>query len=128
MDAVERDNSSIAARFEGAVEDVRATQRSVAERLQKLEASDEGPRQAEAMRALEAELGKIAGQLYEGEQRTTHALGELRETVRDELNQSDIRTRAAISGVREEIADSEQRTRAAFGVIREDVTERESRT
>jgi localization factor PodJL len=128
METVERDNNSLAARFEGAVEDVRATQRSVAERLQRLEQSDEGPRQAEAMRALEAALGKIAGQLYEGEQRTTHALGELKETVRDELSQNEIRTRASISSVREEIADSEQRTRAAFGVMRDDMMERDTRT
>jgi hypothetical protein len=128
LDQVERENTSVAARFEGAIEELRHGSRNVNDRLRTLEEDDQGPRQAEAMRSLEAALGKIAGQLYEGEQRTQAAIGEIRQGVREELTQGEYRTRAAVGELREEISDSEQRARAAFGVLREELTEREHRT
>ena len=128
LDHVERENTSIAARFEGGIEELRLGQRRSDERLRALEDDDHTARQAEGMRSLEAALGKIAGQLYEGEQRTQASIGEIRQGVREELTQAEYRTRAATGELREEINDSEQRARAAFGVLREELTEREHRT
>jgi localization factor PodJL len=75
IEAAEREHVAVAARFEGAVEEVASEQSRVAERLRRMEAEAVGPRSAEALRALEGAVGKVANHLYEGETRTREALG-----------------------------------------------------
>ena len=77
IESVERDQGAVAARFDGALDDVRQTQAKSAERVRRLVDND-APR-IEAMKALEAALGKLAEKLYEGENKTRAALNELRE-------------------------------------------------
>jgi len=135
LELIERDQANITGRVEAAVD----------ERLRRLEQDDAGPRQAEAVRSLESSLGKIAVQLFEGEQRTANIFAELRsglaqtETrtqaavdgvraeVREELQGSELRTRAVIGELREEMTGAEHRARAAFAVLREELGETEGR-
>ena len=78
MENAEREQVQVAARFEGAFDEVRTEQARNAERLRQIEQEATGRRSAEAMRALEAALNKVAGQLYEGEARTREAIDVLR--------------------------------------------------
>jgi localization factor PodJL len=54
-----------------------------AERLQRLERDETAARAAEASKAMETALGKIANQLYEGDARTRAALTEMRDEMAD---------------------------------------------
>ena len=78
MEVAEREQVQVAARFEGAIDEVRTDQARAAERLRRIEQESTGHRSAEAMRALESALNKVAGHLYEGETRTREAIGVLR--------------------------------------------------
>ena len=81
IESAEREQVAIAARFEGAVQEARGGQAHIADRLRKVEAEAAGPRSAEALRALEQALGRVANHLYEGESRTRQTLMALRERV-----------------------------------------------
>lgn len=78
METAEREQIQVAARFEGALDETRTDQARIVERLRRIEQESVGPRSAEALRALELALNKVAGQLYEGETRTREAIGVLR--------------------------------------------------
>lgn len=73
----EREQIAVAARFEGAVDDLKTEQLRTAERVRRIEAEAAGPRSVEALRALEGALGKVAGHLYDGEARTREAIAAL---------------------------------------------------
>ena len=77
----EREQVAVAARFEGAVDEVKTDQVRNAERLRRMEAEAVGPRSAEALRALEGALGKVAGHLYEGEARTRETIAHLEQRL-----------------------------------------------
>jgi len=79
IEGVERDRAAVAARFDGDLEEVKAAQAKVSERLRRM-ADEDGPR-LEAMRALESALGKIAEKLYDVEGKTRAVLNEVREDV-----------------------------------------------
>lgn len=73
----EREQIAVAARFEGAVNELKTEQARGAERVRRIETEAAGPRSAEALRALEGALGKVAGHLYEGEARTRETIAAL---------------------------------------------------
>ncbi|CAN7212560.1 peptidoglycan-binding protein [Caulobacter sp. LjRoot300] len=79
--AAEREQVAVAARFEGAVDEIKSEQTRAAERLRRIEAESVGPRSAEALRALEGALGKVAGHLYEGEARTRETIAHLEQRL-----------------------------------------------
>jgi localization factor PodJL len=79
LDGVEREQTAIGAGFEGSLDEVRATQAKLADRLRRME-DEEGPR-VEAMKALEAALAKAAAQIYEGESRTRGSIAEVRQDL-----------------------------------------------
>jgi localization factor PodJL len=79
--SAEREQVAVAARFEGAVDDIKTDQMRNAERLRRMEAEAAGPRSAEALRALEGALGKVAGHLYEGEARTRETISHLEQRL-----------------------------------------------
>ncbi len=73
----EREQIAVAARFEGAVDELKTEQARAAERVRRIETEAAGPRSAEALRALEGALGKVASHLYDGEARTREAIAAL---------------------------------------------------
>ena len=79
--AAEREQVAVAARFEGVVDEIKTDQTRAAERLRRIENEAAGPRSAEALRALEGALGKVAGHLYEGEARTRETIAHLEQRL-----------------------------------------------
>jgi localization factor PodJL len=79
--AAEREQVAVAARFEGVVDEIKTDQSRAAERLRRIENEAAGPRSAEALRALEGALGKVAGHLYEGEARTRETIAHLEQRL-----------------------------------------------
>lgn len=81
LEAAEREQTAVAARFEGAVDDIRTDAARAGDRLRRVEQEAAGPRSAEALRSLEGMLGKVAGQFYDGEARTREALAAIEARV-----------------------------------------------
>ena len=85
LSVAEREQTVVAARFEGAVDDLRTETSRVGERLRRAEQEDVGSRTAEAIKSVEGALAKVASHLYEGDERTRVTLAGLRRDV-DGLN------------------------------------------
>lgn len=81
IEAAERTQNQVAARFEDVVDDVRADQSTLAERLARLETERSGARSAEALKSLEGALTRVAGHLYEGEGRTRDSIASLKQEL-----------------------------------------------
>jgi localization factor PodJL len=111
----EREQIAVAARFEGAVDEVKTDQIRNAERLRRMEAEAVGPRSAEALRALEGALGKVAGHLYEGEARTRETISHLERRLDDQaaLGQAGVGAGDPSALVDEVVARLGQRLEAA---------------
>jgi len=77
LEGAEREQTAVAARMEGVVDELRTEHGQIGERLRRIELESSGPRSTEALRALEGMLGKVAGQLYDGEARTRETLAGL---------------------------------------------------
>ena len=81
LEGAEREQISVAARFEGAVDEIRTEQARAIERLRRIEAESTGPRSAEALRALEGSVGKVANAVYDTEARSREAIAALEAKV-----------------------------------------------
>lgn len=81
LEGAEREQISVAARFEGAVDEIRTEQARAIERLRRIEAESTGPRSAEALRALEGSVGKVASAVYDTEARSREAIAALEAKV-----------------------------------------------
>ncbi|WP_354068528.1 peptidoglycan-binding protein [Caulobacter sp. 1776] len=80
----EREQIAVAARFEGAVDELKTEQARAVERVRRIETEAAGPRSAEALRALEGALGKVASHLYDGEARTREAIAALEARINEQ--------------------------------------------
>jgi localization factor PodJL len=87
LEAVERDQGAVAARFDGALDELRQEQARLSERSRRSEQTESV--RMEASKALEAALGKVASQLYESEERTRAALTEIREDLSSVVRRMD---------------------------------------
>ena len=131
IEAAERESIAVAARFEGAVEEVQTEQSRISERLRRIETEAAGPRSAEALRALEQALGKVANHLYEGEARTRETLTALRQRVErhetsagapvDVIEEVVNRVGARLSEVEARTTEAMEGLRAAFSGLDERV-------
>lgn len=123
------------ARVEGAVEQARAENTRLAERLGRMEAQASGTRSPEALRSLEVALNRVASHLSEGEGRTRDSLramearideltasgepdravllDEMAERVEARLNDAESRTSEALINLGEAFADLDRRVGAA---------------
>jgi len=137
IEMAERENVAVAARFEGAVEETQTAQSRLTERLRRMEQEAAGPRSAEALRSLEQALGKVAGHLYDGENRTRETLAALRRRIEDaegqggapsgevidevvtrvgaRLGEAEVRTSEALEGLKNSFAALDGRLRAVEG-------------
>ncbi len=95
IDAAEREQMQVAARFEGEVQEVKAEAARFGDRMRRMEEEAVGPRSAEALKALEGALGKVAGHVYEGDKHAREMLEALRDRV-ERLDSSDEATSGAI--------------------------------
>jgi len=123
IEAAEREHIAVAARFEGAVEGVSSEQARIAERLRRMEAEAAGPRSAEALRALEGAVAKVANHLYDGETRTREALGAIEARVdRVEAqggSESPGLIEEVVGRVSQRLSEAETRTAEALESLRE---------
>lgn len=123
IEAAEREHIAVAARFEGAVEGVSSEQARMAERLRRMEAEAAGPRSAEALRALEGAVAKVANHLYDGETRTREALGAIEARVdRVEAqggSESPGLIEEVVGRVSQRLSEAETRTAEALESLRE---------
>lgn len=118
IEAAEREAVAVAARFEGAVQEARAENTRLAERLRRVEAEAAGPRSAEALRSLETALGKVATHLYEGEGRTRETIRDMEQRI-DQISASGAGDTASlieevVNRVDERLTDAETRTSEAL--------------
>lgn len=118
IDAAERETVAVAARFEGAVQEARAENTRLAERLRRVEAEAAGPRSVEALRSLETALGKVANHLYEGEGRTRDTISAMEQRI-DQILSSGVGDPASlieevVNRVDERLTDAESRTSEAL--------------
>lgn len=123
IEAAEREHIAVAARFEGAVEGVASEQARIADRLRRMEAEAAGPRSAEALRALEGAVAKVANHLYDGETRTREALGAIEARIdRVEAqggSESPGLIEEVVGRVSQRLSEAETRTAEALESLRE---------
>ena len=100
IDAAEREQMQVAARFEGEVQDVKAEATRLGDRMRRMEEEAVGPRSAEALKALEGALGKVAGHVYEGDKHAREMLETLRSRV-ERLDSSEEATAGAIRDLKQ---------------------------
>ena len=81
LGGAEREQTVVAARFEGAVDDLRQDHARMVERLRRIENEAAGPRSIEALRAMEGALAKVATHVYDGEERTRETAASLRQDI-----------------------------------------------
>ncbi len=115
LEAAEREQVAVAARFEGAVDDIRTEAGRAGDRLRRMEQEAAGPRSAEALRSLEGMLGKVAGQFYDGEARTREALAAIEARVAEvEKTDPSELVEAVAARVVERLESAEARTTDAL--------------
>ena len=128
IETAEREHLAVATRFDAAAEQLAAEQARAAERLRLVEAEMIGPRSAEAMRALEDSVTRVAGEVFDVEARTratvaglearlAHAEGQDTAGLIDEV----------VSGLAQRLADAEGRTSEALEGLRNAVVQLDQR-
>jgi localization factor PodJL len=120
IEAAEKVQESVAGRVEGVVEDSKAAQATLAERLRKMEEQAAGPRSSEALRALEAAISKVAGQVYDTEAHTREVLAEVEARLSSiETSEGDAGlVEQVVSRVSERLVEAEGRTADAIDGLR----------
>lgn len=114
----EREQIAVAARFEGAVDELKTEQARAAERVRRIETEAAGPRSAEALRALEGALGKVASHLYDGEARTREAIAALEARLNEQQTAAPqdptVLVEAVVARLNERLEAAETRTSEAL--------------
>jgi len=143
IETAEREHMAVATRFDAAAEQLAAEQARAAERLRLVEAEMIGPRSAEAMKALEDSVTRVAGEVFEGgmrngatfaaiEERLARAeaqdpaamIDEVVSRLAQRLADAEARTGEALDGLRDALAQLDQRMFAADKSVRGDVDTR----
>lgn len=118
IEAGEREHLAVASRFEGAVDKVGEEQGRLAERLRRMEAETSGPRSAEALRAIEQTVTRVAGQTYE----TREALAAMEQRLKqgEALSGGDptVLIEEVVARLGARLADAEARTAMALEGLR----------
>jgi localization factor PodJL len=77
IEAAEREQLQVAARFESELQAAKSETLTLAQRLKKVEDEAAGPRSAEALKAIEGSVSRVAATLYDSDHRSRAAIGEL---------------------------------------------------
>jgi localization factor PodJL len=125
LEAAEREQVSVSARFEGALQEIRADQVQAEQRMAKAEDAAAHPKSVEALRALEGALGKVASHLYDSESRTRESLAQMRADLGglqeqvghmdgSELGPSQVMIDAVVARIVQRLEEAEARTSGAI--------------
>ena len=137
LEAAERDQVAVAARFEGALEEVKDGQVRADKRLAHVEEAAAQPRSIEALRALETALGKVAAHLYDSETRTRESLAQMRADLTGLTEQvgqageaepaSQVMIDGVVSRIVQRLEEAEARTSGAVRGLEASVGQMEAR-
>jgi len=128
IETAEREHMAVAARFDAAAEQLAAEQATASDRMRWVEAELSGPRSAEAIKAIEASITRVAGEAADGHAQTRAALAR----VEERLGQVEGRDPAAVieeivSSLAQRLADAEARTGEALDSLRESLIQLDQR-
>lgn len=122
LDSTERQQAAVVARVEGAVDGIRDAHAKVVDRVRRVEQEAAGPRSAEALRALEAALSKVAGQLDQKDDRARDLLSAVESRIQ-RLEGGEVASSAVVEDsfgrLSGRLADAEGRTAEAVESLRE---------
>jgi localization factor PodJL len=128
IETAEREHLAVATRFDAAAEQLAAEQGRASERMRLVEAEMIGPRSAEAMKALESSVTRVAGEVFEADARTRATLGELEDRLaRAEGQDVAAVIDAVVSRLAQRLADAEARTGEALESLRESLAQLDQR-
>jgi localization factor PodJL len=138
LESAEREQVAVAARFEGVLQEIRADHDKAEERLARTEEAAAQPRSIEALRALEAALGKVASHLYDSETRTRESLEEIRVDLdglqqrvgrmdEADLGPSQVMIDGVVSRIVQRLEEAEARTSSAIKGLEVSVGELDQR-
>ena len=120
LETAERGQGAAALKFDRAAQELRADQARLADRLRQVQQEAAGPRSLQALKALEQAMGKLAGQLYEGDARTNEALVAIDRRI-DRLDEAAPGEDALIEGlvarIGERLEQAEARTSGAIRAL-----------
>ncbi|WP_018998071.1 peptidoglycan-binding protein [Hirschia maritima] len=102
LESNERSTAGIANRFDGALNDMRATQASLEERLDSVSRKDNSRRMLDAMRALEGALTKLAKQVHD----TKDEVAEDQDNLRNELSRGVTHLSNEVDGISRRMDDA----------------------
>ena len=123
LETTEREQTAVAARFEGAVGDLAEEHARIAQRLQRIEQEVVAPPSVEAVRSMESALAKVASHVYDGEAKADQRFGDLRReldglsaqiAVGRSSDSVDEQAEAVIERLSGRLSEAEERTSAAM--------------
>jgi len=122
IESAERETLNYAARHDAAAERAELEQNRLAERLRRVESEAAGPRSAEALKALEQSVTRVASHLYDGETRTRETITGLEARIgrAEALSGGDVEPviEEVVNRLGQRLADAESRTTEALGSLR----------
>jgi localization factor PodJL len=138
LESAEREQIAVAARFEGALQEIKSDQTRSDRRLAKAEEAAAQGKSIEALRALEAALGKVASHLYESETRTRESLEEMRSELggltervgrmdESDLGPSQVMIDGVVQRIVQRLEEAEERTSTAIRGLETSVGEIDQR-
>lgn len=119
LEMAERGQTATALRIDRAAAELRADQSRVSERLKKIEQDAAGPRSLQALKALEAAMSKLAGQLYEGDKAQRQTLKALAGRVAEleAAPTADVLVEGLVARISHRLEQAESRTSDAIRAL-----------
>lgn len=128
IETAEREHLAVATRFDAAAEQLAAEQGRASERMRLVEAEMIGPRSTEAIKALEASVTRVAGEVFEADARTRETLAGLEDRLARAEGQDVAEViDAVVSRLAQRLADAEARTGEALESLRESLAQLDQR-
>ncbi len=128
IETAEREHMAVAARFDATAEQLAAEQATAADRMRWVESELSGPRSADALKAIEASITRVEGQLSDGSDQTRSTLAALEERlVRAEGQDPAAIIEEIVSSLAQRLADAEDRTGEALDSLRDSLVQLDQR-
>ena len=128
IETAEREHMAVATRFDAAAEQLAVEQARAADRMRLVEAEMTGPRSAEAMKALEDSVTRVAGEVFEIDARNRATLAGLEDRLaRAEGDDSAAVIDEVVTRLAQRLADAEARTGEALDSLRDSLVQLDQR-
>jgi localization factor PodJL len=129
IETAEREHLAVATRFDAAAEQLAAEQSRASERMRRVETELSGPRSAEAIKLIEEQVSRVAGQISASEERTQATLADLEARLASAPEGADpaVVIEEAVSRLAQRLADAEGRTGEALDALRDSLVQLDQR-